>query len=68
MKPVSSMTRARIGPCPTKNGDHPHAASRLRPYQSEDWDAFRSLVQDNELMWRLSGALTSEAARDCLHG
>jgi ribosomal-protein-alanine N-acetyltransferase len=35
----------------------------LRPYTLSDWDSFRSLVQDEQLMWRLSGALGLEAAR-----
>lgn len=39
----------------------------LRPYRPDDWPAFRSLVQDGELMWRLSGALTSESARKLLN-
>jgi ribosomal-protein-alanine N-acetyltransferase len=38
----------------------------LRPYRPEDWEVFRSLVQDSELMRRLSGALTSASARRLL--
>jgi ribosomal-protein-alanine N-acetyltransferase len=35
----------------------------LRPYVPNDWEAFRTLVQDNDLMWRLSGALSWDSAR-----
>ena len=36
----------------------------LRSYEPSDWDSFRSLVQDEQLMWRLSGALSQDAARE----
>lgn len=38
----------------------------LRPYESNDWESFRSLVQDSEVMRWLSGPLSSESARGLL--
>lgn len=39
----------------------------LRPYSPHDWDGFRVLVQDEELMRPLSGALSLEAAHRLFH-
>jgi ribosomal-protein-alanine N-acetyltransferase len=38
----------------------------LRPYESKDWESFRALVENDELMGRLSGPLTSKSARNLL--
>jgi len=38
----------------------------LRPYESSDWEPFLALVQDDAVMRRLSGPLTTDAARKLL--
>ena len=35
----------------------------LRPYEESDWEKFRALVQDDRVMWRLTGTLSEEVAR-----
>lgn len=38
----------------------------LQPYRTSDWDDFRSLVQDGELMWRLNGPHSTDSAKRLL--